>query len=244
MCEQALKSAAGWQGWLEIPEARLSAGAGPWIDLSHPLSETMPRVPMMDAPSFPKARSQPGDPMNLTEMHMAVHCGTHVDSPYHFIGDGPAFEQIPLDRLYGGGVVWRIEAEPLQVIEPADLEDRQPEIRSGDILLLDTGWADLAGTDRYREHPSLSPAAAEWMVAKRIKLLAVDFGTPDLPPHRRPSNFNWPVHQILLSRGVLVAEHVTNVRPLAGRRVDALFMALNIEGSDGAPARVIARPAA
>jgi kynurenine formamidase len=52
------------------------------------------------------------------------------------------------------------------------------------------------------------------------------------------------VHQILLSQGVLVAEHLTNLRSLANQRVEAMFLALPIAGSDGAPARVLARPMA
>ena len=73
------------------------------------------------------------------------------------------------------------------------------------------------------------------------KLLGVDFSTPDLTAHKRPSGFTWPVHQILLSQGVLVAEHLTNLGGLANQRVEAMFLAIPIAGSDGAPARVLAR---
>jgi kynurenine formamidase len=41
---------------------------------------------------------------------------------------------------------------------------------------------------------------------------------------------------------VLIAEQVTNVWPIAGRRAEFLFLALNVAGGDGAPARVLARP--
>jgi kynurenine formamidase len=52
------------------------------------------------------------------------------------------------------------------------------------------------------------------------------------------------VHQILLSRGVLIAEHLTNLRALANSRVEAMFLALPVAGSDGGLARVVARPIA
>jgi kynurenine formamidase len=42
-----------------------------------------------------------------------------------------------------------------------------------------------------------------------VKLLA-STATPDLAVHRRPIGFDWPVHHSLLSRGVLIAEHLTN----------------------------------
>jgi kynurenine formamidase len=62
--------------------------------------------------------------------------------------------------------------------------------------------------------------------------------------NRRPPGFDWPVHHVLLSRGVLIAENLTNLRALAGRRIEAMVLGLRIEGADGAPARVVARPVA
>ena len=85
-------------------------------------------------------------------------------------------------------------------------------------------------------------AAAQWLVERGVKLVGVDFATPDLAVDRRAEGFDWPVHHILLSHGVLIAEHLTNLHALAGRRIEAMFLALNIEGADGAPARVVARP--
>jgi kynurenine formamidase len=70
----------------------------------------------------------------------------------------------------------------------------------------------------------------------------VDYSTPDLTAHRRPANFGFPVHHTLLGAGVLIAEHMTNLSGLAGRRAEVMFLAINIAGSDGAPARVVARP--
>ncbi len=241
MCDQASRKIEGWQGWINVPSP-LITGTSPWLDLSHPFNESVPRVPVIPAPQFPRFKRMPEDPFNATEIHMVVHLGTHVDAPRHFLNDGPGFDEIPLERLYGPGVVWGIEADPFQVIEPADLSRMRPELRPGDILLLSTGWSELAGTEAYGRHPYLSEAAAEWLVEQRLKLLAVDFGTPDAAPRKRWQGWHWPVHHVLLSRGVLISEHVCNLKPLAGKRIEAMFLALNIEGSDGAPARVVARP--
>ena len=139
-------------------------------------------------------------------------------------------------------MVWRIEKGPLELIEPSDFEAARPRVQPGDIVLLDTGWAQHVNTEYYEDHPSLSAAAAQWLVDHGVKLLGVDFSTPDLTIHKRPVDFDWPVHHILLAHGVLVAEHLTNLRSLANQRAEILFMALPLAGSDGAPARAVARP--
>ncbi len=234
-------SAARWHGWPPAAPPPAPHGAGPWLELSHVLRADLSRVASFPAARFERLYEMPRDPMNATTISMVCHFGTHVDAPCHFIPGAPAFHDIPLDRLHGPGVVWRLECAPGETITAARLAACEPAMRPGDIVLLDAGWADRFGTPAYDDNPALGVDAAEWLVARRAKLVGVDFATPDLAVPRRPSGFDWPVHHVLLGHGVLIAEHLRNLRPLAGRRIEAMFLALAIEGSDGAPARVLAR---
>jgi kynurenine formamidase len=242
MCEPAASKVTGWQGWSDLPAPEPSRGLGPWVDLSHPITETLSRAPSFPQPRIRQIATIPQDPANVTEVHMVVHHGTHLDAPRHFIADGPTFDQIPLERLYGQGVVWRIGVPDYGIIEPADLERATPRLRPGDMAFLDTGRARHVNTEGYEKHAALSPDAAAWLVEHGAKIVGVDFSTPDIAAHRRPPDFAWPVHHMLLGHGVLIAEHMTNLEALAGRRIEAMFLGLNLVGSDGAPARVVARP--
>ncbi len=243
MCDTHSNIVRAWKGWLPLPAPSGETGSGPWTDLTHTLTEDLSRSAAFPKPVFRKLLSMnDGGNANITEIQMVVHHGTHVDAPRHFMIDGPTFDEIPLDRLCGPAVIWRIEKGPFGVITAADLSAARPELKRGDMVLLDTGWAQHVNTDMYEDHASLSVDAAEWLVDHQVKLLGVDFSTPDMTAHKRPAGFTWPVHQILLSQGVLVAEHLTNLRGLANTRVEAMFLAIPIAGSDGAPARVLARP--
>ena len=242
MCDSD-KSVAGkgWRGWMELPAQRPSVPAGDWIDLTWPLSPTVPRIASFPPPRIERIASIPQRPLNITELQMVVHTGTHVDSPRHFFNDGPAFQDIPLQRLMGPGVVWRIDKPIYGLIEIDDLERMRPRLLPGDILAIDSGAAARVGTPDYDRHPSLSVAAAQWLVAQRLKLLAVDMPTPDIAIDRRPEGFIWPVHRALLRDGVLIAEQVTNLESFTGGRAEFMFCPLNIVDCDGAPARVLAR---
>lgn len=233
---------ARWHGWLPAGTPPAPRGAGPWLELSHVLRADLSRVSAFPAARFERLYEMPRDPMNATTMSMVCHFGTHVDAPCHFIPGAPAFHEIPLERLHGPGVVWRLECAPGGTIAAAQLARCQPAMRPGDIVLLDAGWAERFGGPDYDDNPALGVDAAEWLVAGEAKLVGVDFATPDLAVPRRPPGFDWPVHHVLLGHGVLIAEHLRNLRPLAGRRIEAMFLALAIEGSDGGPARVVARP--
>lgn len=244
MCHGATGASKGWQGWMELPAFAFpepNQDGSRWADLSHRLNNHLPRVPFFPEPSFSRVMQIPEHQINVTEMCMVVHVGTHVDAPRHFFLDAPAFHDIPTERLMGPGVVWKIAARARQVITARDLAELKPAARAGDIVVLDTGWARYFGEDKYGEHPSLSGDAARWFVEKQIKLVAVDFATPDLAVRFRGPDFRYPVHNELLSHGVLVSEHLTNLSALSHGRAEFIFAALNIEDSDGAPARVLGR---
>jgi kynurenine formamidase len=237
----AIEPGAGWRGWnTSAGSAEVGAG-GDWIDLTWPLSPDVPRLASFPPPTIGRFASLPEQPFNVTELSMVVHVGTHVDTPRHFYVDGPASQDVPLSRLMGTGVVWRLDVPLETIVEPEHLERMRPGLEPGDILLLDTGAAEHLGTPDYHRHPSLSTAAAEWLVQKEVKLLGVDAATPELPISLRSPDFDFPVHHTLLRDGVLIAEQVANLGALAGRRVELLFLPLNIVGGDGAPARVLGR---
>lgn len=244
MCEPAPKKTYNWQGWREMPAPRIGSGNGPWIDLSHPLTETLSRIAHFPQPTFRKFSTKPPANSNVTEIQMVVHFGTHVDAPCHWINGAPAMDRVPLERFYGPGVIWHIDAGDRGAIGVVELERATPRMQDGDIVLIDTGWWRHMNTERYEEHPFLTGEACDWLVARGAKLVGVDSSSPDQAAHYRSKDYDFPVHNTLLSNGVLIAEHLTNLTPLADKRVEIMFLAINIAGCDGAPARPIARAAA
>ncbi|MGA8833847.1 MAG: cyclase family protein [Desulfomonilaceae bacterium] len=233
--------ADSWQGWMKIKSDQCSTGKGPWMDLSQTVYDGMPRFASFGPPRVSQIRKMPQDPLNVTEIQIICHVGTHVDAPRHFFPDGPGIDQIPLDRFRGSGVVWRLDIKPFGIIGTDDLERADPELQWGDIVLLNCGWFPNFGKDIYDQNYSLSPEAANWMVDRGVKLVGVDCSTVDLAHSQRRPGFNWPIHRILLSHGVLIAEHLTNLDSLSGKRVEVIFLPVKIRDADGAPARVVAR---
>src|SRR5262245_66679972 len=95
---------AGWRCRNACAASPTSPAAGDWIDLTWPLSPTVPRLSSFPPPRIERIMAIPEQPLNVTELSMVVHIGTHVDSPRHFFGDGPALDEVPLDRPIGRGV--------------------------------------------------------------------------------------------------------------------------------------------
>lgn len=241
MCEMLARRDQGWIGWQTLPTPKACQAVGPWIDLSHRLSKSMPRQPFFPQPRFEHFMQAPDKPLNVTRLDMICHIGTHVDSPRHVYNDGPAFEEVPLERLHGPGLVWPVVADAEGLIGPRELAPLQTWLQAGDILLINTGYHQAAGTADYDRHPSLSLEGANWLIERQVKLVGIDTPTPDMPHNKRSAGFDFPIHRRLLAHGVLIAEHLTNLNSLNRKRVEVVCNALNIHGSDGAPCRILAR---
>jgi kynurenine formamidase len=211
------------------------------VDLSHQIWPGMPRIHVLpDVDLRPVRRITEGHPLNISELKVATHAGTHVDAPWHFVANGRTIDQIPLEDLRGSAVVVPIDRRAREPIPAADLEHSPEPVRPGDIVVLATGWGARFESPEYEEHPYVSEEAAQWLVDRRVKMLGLDLITVDLPQAMRPTPFGYPVHHLLLGNNVLIIENLTNLDDLRGRRVTLYAFPLAIRGADGAQARVVA----
>ena len=213
----------------------------PLIDLSQQIWPGMPRIqvlPQVDVQ--PVRRIAQGHPLNISEVRLATHAGTHVDAPWHFVENGRTIDQVPLEDLRGSAVVVPVDRGAREPIPAADLENSPEPIRARDIVLLATGWGAKFESPEYEEHPYVSEEAAQWLVDHRVKMLGLDLITVDLPQVMRPTPFGYPVHHLLLGNDVLIIENLTNLDALRGRRVTLYAFPLAVRGADGAQARVVA----
>jgi kynurenine formamidase len=212
------------------------------VDLSQPFSDGMFSQRLFPPVRLERCVRIEERGVNVTAISAGVHAGTHIDAPRHFVPDGRTIDQLDLAECSGPAVCWDVPKQGVEEITVADLERCRPVLHAGDILFLRTGWdAHFHGDhERYHHHPFLSEAGARWLLDRRVKLLAVDVATPDMPEVARPAGFDWPVHHLLLGGGVLIAEHLAHLERVAGRRFRALALPVPYVGSDGAPARIVA----
>ena len=211
------------------------------VDLSRVIYEGMPKIPALSDVHVRKFFSlEKGHPLNVTEISLPCHAGTHVDAPVHIIPNGKSIEELPLESFIGPGAVISVKKRGGEQVTAADLENSRVAVNRGDILMLHTGWDEKFESPDYNLHPYLSVDAAEWMVKKGVKLFGIDCITVDLPTPLRPKGFDFPVHKMLLGNGVLIAENVTNLGEIVGKKIRILALPLKIKGSDAAHARIVA----
>jgi arylformamidase len=173
-----------------------------------------------------------GDHATVSQITMSVHTGTHVDAPSHFLRGGATLDEVDLDLLVGPAVV--VDAEEVAELAPEVLE--RLRIPPGtERLLIRTRNSDrwAAGETAFRQdYVGLTPAAAQWLVGRAVRLLGTDYLSVAAWQH------SVATHHMLLRAGVVLLEGLDLSRAGAGA-YQLVCLPLRIAQSEGAPARAI-----
>jgi kynurenine formamidase len=210
------------------------------IDLSHTVATGMMQVASLPPVDVCRVSSlAEGARTNGQRLQMSGHSGTHIDAPLHVFDELASIESFAADRFVGPGVALDVRKEPNEPVTVADLESAGKSlVRAGDMVLLYTGWDRYYGDPRYlTDYPSLTMEAADWLIEREVKLVALDMLSPDLPPNRRAPDAQLVVHRRLLGNDVLIAENLTGVAAVVGRRLQVYALPIKIAQGDGAPSR-------
>ena len=106
-----------------------------------------------------------------------LHAATHVDAPIYCIPEGITADKIPLENLYGTGVIIDMRRKgKWDTITAEDFKNATPRIEPGDFVVVNTGWQKHLKPNRnyeyYNYYPGLLLDAAEWLVEKKVKAIA------------------------------------------------------------------------
>lgn len=173
---------------------------------------------------------------------LGTHTGTHIDAPRHFIKDGKTVESISLEQLNGRATVLDFSKYPDKTeLSVADIKDKLND-ESVERLIFRFDWDIKAlGTSRYYiDHPYLSEDAAKWLVDMGCQLIALDTPQPDNPKNGFGSEKDAPIHKILLSKDIVIAEYLVNIKSIQSKNPYLIVAPIKIKDGDGAPARCFA----
>ena len=180
------------------------------------------------------------DGINGMQFVVGNHAGTHVDAPLHVVPGGRTIAAVDLSQVFGPAVVLDMRKGDDAPITAEDLK-RSGAIRTGDMVLLETGWSEFVGTPRYRDHhPYVNQDAAEWLVRRHIRAIGIDASSLDMPRAIRRPGFRHDTLRILLGAGIPVIHGLANLAAIRGCRCTAAAFPIVFDGADGGPARVVA----
>ncbi|MBP2649943.1 MAG: putative metal-dependent hydrolase [Firmicutes bacterium] len=240
------------------------------LELSHVWGHGVPSYPGQADVKMFRAVKHAQHGVLAWKINTVMHTGTHMNAPLHLIQRGADLSEITEDRFFGNGVVLSIPKGSYEVITAEDLAAANPKVQRGDIVVIVTGWHHKYSDalEYYGESPGLSKDAAEWLVEKECKLVAVDTQQIDHPlatslgPNRggptmrrladsyqkatgldpKKEHGEWNIaHKTLLGAGIPTIEQVGGeVDLLAGKRATFVATPWKFKHGDACPVRFVA----
>jgi arylformamidase len=176
------------------------------------------------------ANIEQGDLVNLTELSMSIHTGTHIDAPLHFLPNGKPIDSLSLNVFVGEAQVVAIPQD-VNLITVDILQD-VCEINAARILFK-TKNSQLWETSKFQQdYVALEASAAQWLVDQGVQLVGIDYLS--IAPFKDPA----PTHKILLSNNVVIVESL-DLRSVEPGLYTLICLPLKLVGREAAPARAI-----
>lgn len=240
------------------------------VELSHEWGHGVPSYPGQVDVKMHRGVKHAQHGVLAWKINTVMHTGTHMNAPLHLVQKAADLAEIPVDRLFGNGVVLDIPKYSYEVITKEDLEKASPGVQKGDVVVIVTGWHKKYSDalEYYGESPGLNKEAAQWLVEKECRMVGVDTPQVDHPlatslgPHRGGPLMNrlvsayteatgrdpkeehpeWNIaHKTLLAAGIPTIEQVGgDVAVLAGKRATFAATPWKFKYGDACPVRFVA----
>lgn len=154
-----------------------------YYDLSNFWGFGIPEWPSAPGINITTLKYHSKDGESVREFDAIMHRSTHMDVSIHVTENGKTLTDYEPYRFFGTGVAVSIPKGKWEVITPEDLEKATPRIEPGDIVMINTGTHRLLGDndEYYAYSPGLYKEAAEWLVARGVKMVGVDVQALDHP---------------------------------------------------------------
>jgi arylformamidase len=168
------------------------------------------------------------DGVNVAELSMSVHTGTHADAPFHVLAAGARIGELRAEAFVGPAQV--VDARGVERIDAEWLAARLAD--GCERVLLRTGsWHD---PDTWPERwTALSEDAARLLVARGVRLLGTDAPSPDAAESEE-----LPVHHELLGAGAAIVENLL-LDHVAEGAYELISLPLRLMETDASPVRAV-----
>ena len=173
----------------------------------------------------------PGCPVNVSELVMSPHTGSHTDAPLHYDPAGAAIADVPLDLYLGRcRVVHTLDAGAR--VEPHHIEAALDAV-SARVLLRTARHAEIQKWDAG--FTAIAPATIDLLHAHGVHLIGVD--TPSLDP---ADSKTLDSHQRVRAHAMAVLEGIV-LDDIAPGDYELIALPLKIRGGDASPVRAVLR---
>ena len=173
-----------------------------------------------------------GGSVNLTQIHMCAHSGTHIDMPSHFLDEGENLDDLDLNILIG---IARVVLVPDDIVAINETFLRTISMDGVERVLFKTSKTafEKAQTLSFNQNfVALDASGARFLAETSCKLVGID--TMSVALFDDPEGGHLP----LLEAGIVALEGI-NLEGVEPGEYQLIALPLRLGGREGAPVRAV-----
>ena len=201
-----------------------------------------------------------GEFLSIDTLSLTTHTGTHIDAPSHYgtkahYGDGTprTIDQMPLDWFHRPACVLDLTGAEVGAVDAEFLQKQIAKIgyepQPMDIVLLNTGASEYAGTRKYfTDFVGLDGSATNFLLDLGVKVIGTDAFSLDAPFLNVIRRFRtsgdrsvlWPAHFTGRQREFCQIERLANLGDLPTHGFTMSCFPIKIAGGGAGWTRAVA----
>lgn len=246
----AVAAASAFTAAAVTPEPVKAAGHGGMADLSHAYDEVFPTYFGEPGIGYEQLFNWAEHKLNLYQLTINEHTGTHIDAPLHFSQDGRSVDELGVDDLVVPLCVLDVKAKAAEnadyQVTPDDLKawiDANGDIPEKACVAMNSGWTEHVATDKFRNadsegkmhFPGFHIEATQMLLETGAGSIAVDTLSLD---HGLSGDF--ATHYAWLGSGRFGIENIANLDAVPAAGATIFIGAPKHKRGTGGPARIFA----
>lgn len=204
---------------------------GTWIDISQVLNDKIPVWPGDTSFHYEVSWGmEESGSVNVGQVTMSTHTGTHIDAPFHFENEGKKVIDLDFNLYIGQAKVIHLERPDsigLKELEDIDLQGVKR------LLIRTDAWQDKTAFPEYIPH--IEPELAAYLAGHGVQLLGLDLPSVDPLDSKELS-----AHHELNRHGIHILEGLVLDKIEPGE-YELAALPLPLEQADGSPVRAVIR---
>lgn len=202
---------------------------GTWIDISQRLDENVAVWPG-DTPFSYKVNwsKEESGSVNVGQINMSIHTGTHIDAPFHFDNDGKRVIELDLDLYIGSARVIHLPNKTSIGVNELSNIDLEGVTR---LLIRTDAWRDRSVFPQTIPH--IQPELAAYLSELGVRLIGLDLPSVDpLDSKELSAHHELAGHEIHILEGLVLDDVLPGDYELAA-------LPLPLVEADGSPVRAV-----
>jgi arylformamidase len=202
------------------------------IDISRPIYSGMPHWPGDSETAFRfVATIAGGASVNVGQLSLSVHNGSHADAPRHYHDEGATIDELAFERFIGPALV--IDARGRDRLDASLFPDETVLSGVSRVLFRTDAWNDPAVFPLA--WPLMDLSLPAWLGERGVQLIGFDVPSVDELESKELLR-----HHSCYAADLLILENLDLTQAEPGR-YELIALPLGIRGGDAAPVRAVLR---